>query len=83
MEQKDIQLSILSPERVLFKGNVTSVTMPGEMGEFTVLFNHASLISSLRKGVIEYTDEKGKQNLNITGGFVDVNKNVVSVCVEQ
>lgn len=83
MEQKDIQLSILSPERVLFKGNVTSVTMPGEMGEFTVLLNHASLISSLRKGVIEYTDEKGKQNLNITGGFVDVNKNVVSVCVEQ
>lgn len=83
MEQKDIQLSILSPERVLFKGNVISVTMPGEMGEFTVLLNHSSLISSLREGVINYTNEKGEHNLNITGGFVEVNKNVVSVCIEQ
>ncbi len=83
MEQNDIQLSIMSPERILFKGNVASVTLPGKMGEFTVLLNHEALISSLTTGEIKYVNEEGEQSLSIAGGFVDINKNVVSVCVEQ
>ena len=40
-------LEILSPERTLFSGEVESVTLPGTLGEFTVLRHHAPLISSL------------------------------------
>lgn len=43
-------LKIISAESVLFEGEVSSVTLPGQMGAFTVLRNHASLISTLVAG---------------------------------
>ena len=73
-----LKLKIVSPERVEFDGEVESVTVPGTMGSFEVLTGHAPIISSLQKGVVEYD---GKQ-LPVTGGFVAVQKNEVSVCVE-
>ncbi|MBQ4391898.1 MAG: ATP synthase F1 subunit epsilon [Prevotella sp.] len=73
-----LKLKIVSPERVEFDGEVESVTVPGTMGNFEVLTGHAPIISSLQKGVVEYD---GKQ-LAVTGGFVAVQKNEVSVCVE-
>ena len=72
------KLKIVSPERVEFEGEVESVKVPGAMGNFEILQNHAPIISSLQKGVVEYD---GKQ-LAVTGGFVAVQKNEVSVCVE-
>ena len=78
-----LTLKIVSPERVEFDGNVISVKVPGTMGSFEVLDNHAPVISSLEKGVVEYTTtDKEKRQLNIFGGFVEVQKNVVSLCVE-
>jgi F-type H+-transporting ATPase subunit epsilon len=78
-----LTLKIVSPERVEFDGNVISVKVPGTMGSFEVLDNHAPIISSLEKGVVEYTTtDKEKRQLNIFGGFVEVQKNVVSLCVE-
>lgn len=83
MEQFDIRLSILSPEKILYKGNVSSVTLPGKSGEFTVLRNHAALISSLDKGTIKYQCNDGEQTMDVKNGFVEINDNIVSVCVEQ
>lgn len=75
-------LNIISAAEVLFSGEVTSVTLPGAAGEFTVLRNHASLISTLTAGNIRYTDAAGvEQSSAITGGIADIDKNVVSVCV--
>lgn len=74
-------LKIISAEDVLFSGEVELVTLPGEKGAFTVLNNHASLISTLVPGKIVY-DEGGKRSeMEIDGGLVDVDENVVSVCV--
>lgn len=74
-------LKIISAEDILFEGEVSSVTLPGAMGSFTVLQNHASLISTLTSGVIAYV-ENGEQNkIDVEGGLVDVDKNVVSVCI--
>ncbi len=73
-----LKLKIVSPERGEFEGEVESVKVPGAMGNFEILQNHAPIISSLQKGVVEYD---GKQ-LAVTGGFVAVQKNEVSVCVE-
>ena len=74
----DIQLHILSPERIEFTGEVESVKVPGTQGNFEILTDHAPIISSLQKGVVEYDGKK----LDILGGFVAVQKNVVSLCVE-
>lgn len=52
------------------------------MGEFTVLRKHASLLAALAAGNIRYTATGGaEQSTAITGGIVDVDSNVVSVCV--
>ncbi|MDE6393302.1 MAG: F0F1 ATP synthase subunit epsilon [Muribaculaceae bacterium] len=75
-------LEIISAHEVTFRGEVTSVTLPGELGSFTVLKDHAPLISVLVKGKIKYTDSKGvAADQEIAGGLADVNNNVISVCV--
>ena len=73
-----LALKIVSPEKVEYTGQVQSVKVPGAMGSFEILDNHAPIISTLQKGTVEYD---GKQ-LEILGGFVEVQKNEVSLCVE-
>lgn len=74
-----LKLKIVSPEKVEFAGEVESVKVPGQKGNFEILTGHAPLISALQKGIVEY----GNEQLPITGGFVEVQKNVVSLCVEK
>lgn len=74
-------LKIISAEDVVFEGEVNSVTLPGQMGEFTVLKNHASLVSVLNPGKITYTGDGEAQSVDIRGGLVDVDNNVISVCL--
>ncbi|MBR0275193.1 MAG: ATP synthase F1 subunit epsilon [Prevotella sp.] len=78
-----LQLKIVSPEKVEFDGEVISVMVPGTKGNFEILVDHAPIISSLERGIVKFTQPSGEVNeLTILGGFVEVQKNVVSVCVE-
>ncbi len=77
-----LQLKIVSPENIEFDGEVESVLVPGTMGQFEILNDHAPIISTLQKGIVEYGTKEGKVSLNILGGFVEVKKNEVSLCVE-
>lgn len=78
-----LKLKIVSPERIEFEGDVESVLVPGTSGQFQILVNHAPIISTLDKGKVVYALPGGeKKELGIIGGFVEVQKNVVSVCVE-
>lgn len=75
-------LRIISAQEVVFDGEVSSVTLPGSMGEFTVLKNHATLLSTLAPGKVRYIDGVGAEGeATITGGIADIDNNVVSVCV--
>lgn len=74
-------LKIISTEDILFNGEVTMVTLPGEAGEFTVLRNHAALVSTLVPGNVTYVADGEPVQLPVNGGVVDVDNNVVSVCV--
>lgn len=74
-----LKLKIVSPERVEYDGEVEKVRVPGSMGQFEILSGHAPIISTLQKGTVEYD---GRQ-LEILGGFVSVQKNEVSVCIEK
>ena len=73
-----LQLKIVSPEKIEFTGEVEGVKVPGTQGNFEILTGHAPIISTLTKGIVEYA---GNQ-LPILGGFVEVQKNQVSLCVE-
>jgi len=77
-----MKLEIITPEQIYFTGEVTSVTLPGTSGLFTVWENHAPLISSLKEGKISYLVDNKESELNIESGFVEVNKNTVTVCLE-
>lgn len=78
-----LYLKIISPEKTLFSGDVESVLVPGTIGEFEILKDHAPIISTLEEGRVIYTTATGKQQLNILGGFVEVKRNEVSLCVEM
>lgn len=81
--QEDLRLIVVSPESTLFDGTVEIVTLPGEVGSFSVLYDHAPLVSSLTKGVVRYREEGEEKFIPISGGFVEVRDNVVSACVEK
>ena len=77
-----IKLHIVSPEGTLVDKAVSAVTLPGTVGPFEVLKDHAALISSLDKGDIAYVAEGKESRLPIACGFVEVRDNKVVVCVE-
>ena len=77
-----LHLRIVSPEKIEFDGAVESVLVPGTMGQFEILNDHAPIISTLQCGTVVFTTADGKQQLEIQGGFVEVQKNKVSLCVE-
>jgi F-type H+-transporting ATPase subunit epsilon len=79
-----MKLDILTPEKTLFSGEVSSVTLPGTLGVFTLLPDHAPMISSLlSSGKIAYERQGKREELEIGGGFVEVLKNQVTVCTEK
>ena len=77
-----MKLKIITPEGVLFEGESEAVTFPGMAGSFDVLPHHAPLITALREGVIRYRVEGQEQEQSIKGGFVKVENDELSVCVE-
>ena len=77
-----IALHIVSPEGTLVDRAVSAVTLPGTLGPFEVLKDHAALISSLEKGEIVYVSEGKESRVSIAEGFVEVRNNQVDVCVE-
>ena len=78
-----LQLRIVSPEKIEFDGVIESVIVPGTMGQFEILNDHAPIISTLQKGMVEYTTKEGKTSLEIQDGFVEVQQDVVGLCVEM
>ena len=75
-------LKIISAEKIEFEGTVTQVSLPGAMGRFQVLKNHAALIAALGAGDITWTTDEGQDDQRtILGGVADVKNNVVSVCL--
>ena len=77
-----MRLNIISPEKILFSGNVSSVTLPGTKGGFTILKDHAPIISELGKGDITYNLDGNEVSLPVKDGFVEAKENIITVCVE-
>jgi F-type H+-transporting ATPase subunit epsilon len=75
---------IVSPEKLVFSGDVEAVIVPGTEGEFTVLKDHAPLVSSLKPGfvVIDETPAK-KLRLFVPGGFAEVGPSGLTILANQ
>lgn len=80
---KDLHLTIISPEKKLFDGEIKSVTLPGTVGLFTILPQHAPIVSSLSQGSLVYVTLDGTEHdLDIKGGFIELSNGVASVCID-
>jgi F-type H+-transporting ATPase subunit epsilon len=84
MYEKAFHLDIVTPERAVFKDEATSLTAPGVMGSFQVLFNHAPLLAAIGVGELKVKDREGNDTVFATGGgFVEVKENRVVVLAES
>ena len=78
------ELSIISAESKVFEGKVENILVPGMVGDFLVLSNHAPCISSIRPGFLEFSEgTSDKQRYFVSGGIIEVINNMVSVLVDS
>lgn len=77
-----LKLEIVTPERKVFDETVDSVTVPTASGEAGILPNHAPLISALKPGILSYSNKGTVERLAVSGGFVEVSSNKVSVLTD-
>lgn len=77
-----IQLEIITPERRMLSEAVDAVTVPGLNGELGILPGHTPLISQLRTGILSYTQGGTARRLHVSGGFVEVSDDRVSVLAD-
>jgi F-type H+-transporting ATPase subunit epsilon len=66
------QFNLVSPEKLLFAGEVTQVDVPGAEGDFGVLAGHSPFVTTLRPGILTMYREGGALRVAVTGGFAEV-----------
>ena len=75
---------LVSPERVLFSGDVDAVVLPATEGDMTVLAGHSPVMTALKTGFLVITSTPGNgRRILVRGGFADVNQNGLTVLAER
>src|SRR5262245_30937306 len=78
-----LHFDLVSPERLLFSGEVTQVDLPGAEGDLGVLAGHAPMITALRPGVMTIHRQAGELKVVVNGGFAEVNSEGLTVLAEM
>ena len=77
-----MNVTVLTPDKELYKGTAISVKVPGSDGQFEVLNNHAPIVSSLQAGEVRILTGTEKVTFRIQSGFIEVLRNEVAVLVQ-
>ncbi|TGN02391.1 ATP synthase F1 subunit epsilon [Leptospira yasudae] len=83
MSAHKLNVSVISPEKILYKGEVDSLVVPGSEGFFGILPNHAPLVAVLGIGVLEIRKGDKIKALSVEGGFIEVKENSVSILTDH
>ena len=78
-----MQLEIITPDKKVYSGDVTSVSVPGAKGRFEMLNNHAAVISTLLNGKVKVKDKEGVKSFDVKGGVVENLKNKIVILAES
>ena len=78
-----LQLEVVTPDKTVVSGEVEMAVCPGIEGEFGVLPKHVSLLSALKIGGLRYRTGGKDEHIFISGGFADVNNDVLTVLAES
>jgi F-type H+-transporting ATPase subunit epsilon len=78
-----LHFELVSPSRLLFSGDVASVTIPGTEGEMGIFPGHAPILSTLKPGVVTvYKDGGSTDRIFVKGGMVEVNPQGLTLLAE-
>jgi F-type H+-transporting ATPase subunit epsilon len=81
---KEINVEIITPSKSAYKGNVKSINIPGTVGNFQVLYNHAPMISTFEIGKIKLVDMEDKTiEFATSGGTTEIKNNTVLVLADS
>ena len=77
-----LHFELVSPEKLVYSGEVEQVDVPGAEGDFGVLEGHAPLVSTLRPGILTVHGANGEQKLVVLGGFAEVSAQGLTVLAD-
>ena len=77
-----LHFELVSPEKLVFSGEVEQVDVPGMEGDFGVLVGHAPYVSTLRPGILTVHATGGAQKIIVLGGFAEVSASGLTVLAE-
>lgn len=75
-------IDIVTPDRNIFSGDISSATFPGSDGSFGIKENHAPMVATLKEGQIKVVVEGKEEFFDVSGGVVEVNHNKIIVLAE-
>jgi F-type H+-transporting ATPase subunit epsilon len=78
-----LNVSVISPEAVLYEGTTEAIVAPAFDGQVGILTGHAPMMTLLGKGVLRLAEGAGERKFSIEGGFLQVADNVVRVVTER
>ena len=78
----NLHFELVSPEKLLFSGDVEQVDVPGSEGYFGVLAGHAPAVAILRPGILTVKTQGGEQKIVVLGGFAEVSANGLTVLAD-
>lgn len=82
-ETEQLNLEIVSPEKLVTAKSVDMIVISGTEGDFGVLPGHAPVVSSIRPGLLEIHENNNVEKFFVTGGFVEVLENKVSILANE
>ncbi len=80
----NIFLEVVTPEKIVVSEDAQIVAAPGSLGEFGVLVGHTPFLTTLKTGIVRYTDSGGQENfVFVSGGFAEALPDKVTVLAES
>src|SRR5271156_6085120 len=79
----DLHLEFVSPERVLFSGDVDQVDLPGAEGDLGILPNHAPIVTVLRPGIVTIFRGGAREPVVVVGGFAEVSPAGLTILADK
>lgn len=81
---KKLDLEVITPQKIGYTGQVVSVNVPGTLGNFQILYNHAPILSSFEIGEIKIEENEGtKINFATSGGTLELSNNKIIILAES
>jgi F-type H+-transporting ATPase subunit epsilon len=77
-----LHFELVSPEKLVFSGEVEQVDVPGAEGDFGVLAGHAPMVATLRPGILTVRGSSGEQKIVVLGGFAEVSAQGLTVLAD-